>query len=86
MFDYLNKKSNYEITILFCKNFLHLYYSALNFDNAKVKEEKYFINLFKKVILDLVEYGAIDKNQLLENVKSITNDENLINWLVGIYE
>ena len=84
MFDYLNKKSNYEITILFCKNFLHFYYSALNFDNAKVREEKYFINLFKKVILDLIDYGAIDKNQLLENVKSITNDKNLINWLMGI--
>ena len=86
MFDYLNKKSNYEITILFCKNFLHFYYSALNFDNAKVREEKYFINLFKKVILDLIDYGAVDKNQLLENVKSITNDNNLINWLAGIYD
>ena len=84
MFDYLNKQSNYEITILFCKNFLHFYYSALNFDNAKVREEKYFINLFKKVILDLIDYGAIDKNQLLENVKNITNDNNLINWLMGI--
>lgn len=84
MFDYLNKKSNEEITILFCKNFLHLYYSALDFDKSKVREEKYFINLFKKVILDLIDYGAIDKNRLLENVKNITNDKNLIAWLIGI--
>ena len=36
------------------------------------------------MILDLIDYGAIDKEKLLENVKSITNDKNLINWLCNI--
>ena len=36
------------------------------------------------MILDLIDYGAIDKDKLLENVKSITNDENLINCLENI--
>ena len=43
-----------------------------------------FINIFKKVILDLIDYGAIDKDKLLNNVKNITNDKNLINWLCNI--
>ena len=84
MFDFVNKETNSRITKLLASNFLWLYYEALNFDNAKVREENHFINIFKKVILDLIDYGAIDKNQLLENVKNITNDENLINWLENI--
>ncbi|TKZ36140.1 hypothetical protein [Brachyspira catarrhinii] len=62
-------------------NFFYLYYNALDFDRREAREENHFVNLFKKVILDLIDYGAIDRNQLLENVKNITNDENLINWL-----
>ena len=84
MFDFVNKETNSRITKLLASNFLWLYYEALNFDNAKVREENHFINIFKKVILDLIDYGAIDKNQLLNNVKNITNDTNLINWLAGI--
>ena len=81
MFDFLSKESNYRITKLFAINYFYFYYIALDFDNIKIREENHFINLYKKIILDLIDYGAIDKNQLLENVKSITNDENLINWL-----
>ena len=84
MFDFINKESNEEITKLLASNYLWLYYEAINFDNAKVREENHFINIFKKVILDLIDYGAIDKEKLLENVKSITNDENLINCLENI--
>ena len=84
MFDFVNKESNEQITKLFAMNFFYLYYNALDFDRREAREENHFINLFKKVILDLIDYGAIDKNQLLENVKSITNDKNLINWLAGI--
>ena len=86
MFDFVSKESNERITKLFAMNFFYLYYNALDFDRREVREENHFINLFKKVILDLIDYGAIDKNQLLENVKNITNDENLINWLSGIYD
>ena len=84
LFDYLNKESNDKLIKLLANNFLWLYYEAINFDNAKVREENHFINIFKKVILDLIDYGAINKNQLLENVKNITNDKNLINWLCNI--
>ena len=84
MFDFINKESNGEITKLLASNYLWLYYEAINFDNARVREENHFINIFKKVILDLIDYGAIDKEKLLENVKSITNDKNLINWLCNI--
>ena len=81
MFDFLSKESNERITKLFAMNFFYLYYNALDFDRRGIREENHFINLYRQIILDLVDYGAIDKNQLLENVKSITNDENLINWL-----
>lgn len=81
MFNFLNKESNDKITKLLSGNFLWLFYEAVNFDNAKIREENHFINILKKVILDLSEYGAIDKEKLLNNVKNITNDENLINWL-----
>ena len=84
MFDFLNKEQNEQITKLFAINFFYLYYNALDFDIKKIREENHFINIFKKVILDLIDYGAINKNQLLENVKNITNDENLINWLCNI--
>lgn len=84
MFDFLNKEQNEQITKLFAMNLIYLYYSALDFDSRKIREENHFINIFKKVILDLIDYGAIDKNQLLENVKNITNDKNLINWLCNI--
>ena len=84
MFDFINKESSEEITKLLASNYLWLYYTAIDFDNARVREENHFINIFKKVILDLIDYGAINKNQLLENVKSITNDENLINCLENI--
>ncbi|TXJ57132.1 glycosyltransferase family 2 protein [Brachyspira aalborgi] len=84
MFDFINKESNEEITKLLASNYLWLYYTAIDFDNAKVREENHFINIFKKVILDLIDYGAIDKEKLLENVKNITNDKNLINWLCNI--
>ena len=84
MFDFLNKEQNEQITKLFAMNLIYLYYNALDFDSRKIREENHFINIFKKVILDLIDYGAIDKNQLLENVKNITNDKNLINWLMGV--
>ncbi len=84
MFDFLNKEQNEQITKLFAMNLIYLYYNALDFDIKKIIEENHFINIFKKVILDLIDYGAIDKNQLLENVKNITNDKNLINWLCNI--
>lgn len=84
MFDFVNKESNEEITKLLASNYLWLYYTAIDFDNARVREENHFINIFKKVILDLIDYGAIDKDKLLENVKNITNDKNLINWLANI--
>lgn len=84
MFDFVNKESNEEITKLLASNYLWLYYTAIDFDNARVREENHFINIFKKVILDLIDYGAINKNQLLENIKNITNDKNLINWLANI--
>ena len=84
MFDFLNKEQNEQITKLFAMNIIYLYYNALDSDRREVREENHFINIFKKVILDLIDYGAINKNQLLENVKSITNDKNLINWLCNI--
>ena len=84
MFDFLNKEQNEQITKLFAMNLIYLYYNALDFDSRKIREENHFINIFKKVILDLIDYGAINKNQLLENVKNITNDKNLINWLANI--
>ena len=65
-------------------NFIYLYYNALDFDRREVREENHFINIFKKVILDLIDYGAINKDKLLNNVKNITNDKNLINWLCNI--
>ena len=83
MFDYLNKKSNDKLTNLFAGYFL--YHEAKICDRAGIKkEENHFLNLYSQIILDLIDYGAIDKNQLLENVKSITNDKNLINWLCNI--
>ncbi len=84
MFDYLNKESNDKITKLLASNFLWLFYESVAFDNAKIREENHFINIFKKVILDLTKYGAIDKEKLLNNVKNMTNDKNLINWLANL--
>ncbi|WP_302368416.1 glycosyltransferase [Brachyspira aalborgi] len=84
MFDFLNKEQNEQITKLFAMNLIYLYYNALDFDRREAREENHFINIFKKVILDLIDYGAIDKEKLLENVKNITNDKNLINWLANI--
>ena len=84
MFDFLNKEQNEQITKLFAMNLIYLYYNALDFDRREAREENHFINIFKKVILDLIDYGAINKNQLLENIKNITNDKNLINWLCNI--
>ena len=84
LYNFIEKKSNSNLTKLLASNLEWIYYKALEFDNYKVKENNHFISVLEKVILDLVEYGAIDKNQLLENVKDITNDKNLINWLMGV--
>ena len=85
LYEFLEKKNNSYLTQLLASNLsTWIYYRALEFDNYKVKENNHFINILEKVILDLIDYGAIDKNQLLENVKNITNDNNLINWLCNI--
>ena len=86
MYDYINKSSNEMITKLFASNFDWLYNSALKFDRYKIKDEKYFINLFGKIILDLKNYGAINIEQLIENVKINNNNNiNMINWLDNLF-
>ena len=82
LYDFI--KSNKNLTQLFSSNLIWLYYDALRYDKINIKENNHFISVLENVILDLVEYGAINKNQLLENVKNITNDKNLINWLMGV--
>ena len=85
MYDFLNKESNAELTQLFLSNISWLYYEAIRQDNLKIKEENHFINVFSNdVIIKLIEYGALDKQTLLDKISTVTNDINMINWLKNI--
>ena len=81
IYNYIGKSSNKETTNIFVSN-LWLYYEACTFDNAKLEEEDHFINIYRKMILDSIKHGVLDKELLLENIKFISNDQKLIEWFI----